>query len=220
MDKQILRDISYGLFIIGAVTPEGKPSGCTANTVFQVGGDPVVLAVSINHENYTNALVKASGRLSVSVLHQDAPVSVIGAFGFQSGREVDKFAGVPYRMEDGLPVLTEGVCGWLTGKVVNTVELASHTLFLVEVTEAERTGGGKVPPMTYAYYHEVKKGTKPASAPTYVEEEPAAAPAGGDQYVCSLCRYEYDGSQGAFEDLPDSWVCPICGAPKALFEKK
>lgn len=219
MDKQTLRDMSYGLFLIGAVAPGGKPSGCTANTVFQVGSDPAILAVSINHANYTNELVKQSGRLSVSILSQDAPVSVIGTFGFQSGRETDKFAGVPHRLEDGLPVLTEGVCGWLAGKVVNTVELASHTLFLVEITAGERSGGGKVPPMTYAYYHEVKKGTKPTSAPTYVEEAPAPAPA-GSRYVCGMCRYEYDGSQGDFDALPDSWVCPICGAPKALFEKQ
>ena len=140
MDKQTFRDMSYGLFIVGVTAPEGKLSGCTVNTAFQVGSDPAIVAVSINHDNYTNELVKKTGRLSLSILSQDAPVSVIGAFGFQSGRDTDKFAGVAHQVVDGLPVLTEGVCGYLAGKVVNTVELASHTLFLVEVAQAERTG--------------------------------------------------------------------------------
>ena len=217
MDKKAFYDLSYGLFILG-VAENGRPTGCTVNTVFQITSDPPTLAISLNHQNYTNEVLKRTGRIAVNVLDQDAPMDLIGGFGFRSGRDTDKFDGVAYHMTpDGLPVLDAHLCGCFTGRVKTSLELSTHTLFIVEVEQAERTGAGRVPPMTYEYYRQVKKGTVPKTAPHYIAEE--AAPA-ADKWVCSICNYEYDGSQGPFEALPDDWKCPLCGAPKSAFVKK
>lgn len=216
MDKKAFYDLSYGLFILGVVK-DGRPTGCTVNTVFQVTSDPPTLAICLNHQNYTNEILKQTGRLSVNLLDQEVPMDVIGGFGFRSGRDTDKFAGVAHHLtESGLPVLDGHICSYFECKVKTSLELSTHTLFIVEVADAVRPGG-QVPPMTYAYYHTVKNGTLPKTAPHYVEEAPAPAPA-AERWVCSICGYEYDGSQGPFADLPDGWKCPLCGAPKSVFE--
>lgn len=215
MDKTAFFDLTYGMFVLGTLH-EGKPTGCTVNTVIQVANDPPLLAVSVNHQNFTNTCIKQTGRVTVSALDQEAPMDVIGGFGFRSGRDADKFEQVPYTAApSGLPRLTEHVCAWFDCKVKTSLELSTHTLFILEVEDAGRQSAAA--PMTYAYYHQVKKGSAPPSAPHYVE--PVAPAPAADRYVCSLCKYEYDGSQGPFEDLPDDWKCPLCGAGKELFQR-
>ena len=88
------------------------------------------------------------------------------------------------------------------------------------VVDAQRCGAGRVPPMTYEYYRLNKNGTVPKTAPHYIAPEQLEQAPAADKWVCSLCGYEYDGSQGPFEDLPGDWKCPLCGAPKSLFVKK
>ena len=218
MDKAAFHDLSYGMFILGTLN-DGKPTGCTVNTVLQVAGEPATLSVSVNHQNLTNECIKKTGRVTVSVMDQNTPVDVIGAFGFRSGRELDKFADVPHTAApSGLPRLTEHVCAWFDCKLKTSIELSTHTLFILEVEDAGR-GENSAAPMTYAYYHQVKKGSAPPSAPNFVDDAPAA-PGPAEKYVCSICKYEYDGSQGPFEDLPEDWTCPLCGMPKSVFEKK
>lgn len=218
IDTKLFRDMSYGLFILGVQTPEGKATGCTVNTVFQLTSQPPVLAVSVNHQNYTNEILKQTGRVAISVLSQEADIGVIGGMGFRSGREYDKLKDVPHVVRpDGLPLITEGCCGVFVCKVVDQKELSSHTLFFCEVEEAYRTGQGKVPPMTYAYYHSAKNGTEPPTAPTYIPPEPEKAQ--GEVWVCDICKYEYKG-EIPFEDLPEDWTCPICHQPKSVFHKK
>ncbi len=170
MDTALFRDMSYGLFILGCQTPDGRLTGCTVNTVFQLTSQPPVLAVSVNHQNYTNEVLRQTGRVAISVLNQKADIGLIGGMGFRSGREIDKFDDeVPYIVRpDGLPIITEGSCGVFVCKVVDTKELSTHTLFLCEVEEAWRTGLGQVPAMTYAYYHNARNGTEPPTAPTYI----------------------------------------------------
>lgn len=217
MDQTAFFDLTYGLFVLGTLDG-ARPTGCTVNTVMQVANDPATLAVSVNHQNFTNECMKKTGRVTVSVLAQEAPMDVIGTFGFHSGRETDKFAQVAYTAApSGLPWLSEHVCAWFDCKVKTSIELSTHTLFVLEVEAARRCEPAQTP-MTYAYYHQVKKGTVPKTAPHFVEE-PVKKEEGG-RYVCSICKYEYDGSQGPFEDLPDDWKCPICGAPKSAFERK
>lgn len=218
MDTKTFFDMSYGLFVLTVVTPEGRPTGCTVNTAFQITSTPPTLALSVNHQNYTNELIRKTGRVCVNILSQNVDIGVVGGFGFRSGRDNDKFAGVPHVMEQGLPVLTEGVCGHFICKVVGETETSTHTIFLVEVEDAVRTGEGKVPPMTYAYYHQVKNGTEPPTAPTFVAKEEAAPAA--VKYVCPVCGYIYDGSGGPFEELPEDWKCPLCKVPKERFEKR
>ncbi len=156
MDTNLFRDMSYGLFILGCQTPAGKSTGCTVNTVFQLTSQPPVLAVSVNHNNYTNEIMKQTGRVAISILSQEADISIIGGMGFRSGRDTDKFAEVPHVVRpDGLPIVTEGSCGVFICKVTDCKELSTHTLFFCEVEEGWRTGMGQVPAMTYSYYHSV-----------------------------------------------------------------
>ena len=95
-------------------------------------------------------------------------------------------------------------------------EGSTHTVFFARVVDCVRTGGGTVPPMTYALYHDVKNGKTPPTAPHYQPEEPKAAEG---KWICPFCGYQYDGDV-PFEELPDDWKCPMCGQPKRLFEKR
>ena len=216
MDTKAFFDMSYGLYILG-VMDGNRPTGCTVNTVFQITSDPPVMAISCNHQNFTNEVIKRTRRVAVAILDQDTPLDTIGGFGFRSGREVDKFDGVEFvRTSGGLPVPKEHLCGWLECQVEGSFEGSTHTVFFARVVDCVRTGGGTVPPMTYALYHDVKNGKTPPTAPHYQPEEPKAAEG---KWICPFCGYQYDGDV-PFEELPDDWKCPMCGQPKRLFEKR
>lgn len=219
MDKTAFYDLSYGLFILGVMDGD-RPSGCTVNTVFQLTSEPATLAISLNHQNHTTKILKETGRIMVNVLDQDVSMDTIGTFGFHSGRDTDKFAAVPYRLEQGLPVPEEHICAWFSCRVKHMLDMGSHVLFVVDIEDAGRQGGGSVPPLTYAYYRSAKKGTLPKTAPHYIAPEQEESGAAEKKWVCTICNYEYDGSAGPFEDLPDSWTCPLCGVPKAMFEQR
>ena len=215
MDTKVFRSMSYGVYVVGSMDGD-RPVGCIANSIMQITSSPATVAVSLNHDNYTNGCVAKSGIFSFSILGQKSDPGLIGGFGFRSGRDADKFEGVAYRMVSGCPVI-EDSCGYVVCRVIDRMETATHTVFLGEVVDGA-VSPAQEEPMTYAYYHQVKKGTVPKTAPHFVQEEPV--PAAGPKYVCPLCRYEYDGSSGPFEDLPDDWKCPICGAAKNLFEQQ
>ena len=209
MNKQALYALSYGVYLCTS-WDEGRPVGCVANSAMQITSSPATVAVSLNHDNYTNKCVKATGRFALAVLGEEADPQLIGRFGFSSSKEKDKFAETPYAVRGKMPV-PDGCLCWLACKVVDVMETATHTVFLGEVLEADVLGKGT--PMTYAYYHSVLKGKTAANAPTYREE------ASSGKYVCKICKYEYSGGV-PFEELPEDWTCPICGAPKSQFEKK
>lgn len=227
LNPKALQKISYGLYIIASRKGE-RLNGQVANTVFQISGDPVTIAVSINKNNLTNEFIKESKLFSVSVLAEDAPLSLIGHFGFKSGREVDKFESVNYKTgSTGLPYLTENIIAYLEAEVIREVNAGTHDIFIGKVISADVLKEGT--PMTYAYYHQVKKGGTPKTAPTFIERKD-----GGkdkmDKYVCLVCGYVYDPEAGdvehgipsgtPFEKLPEDWVCPVCGAGKDQFEKE
>ncbi|MDN5348172.1 MAG: hypothetical protein PWP65_1736 [Clostridia bacterium] len=226
MDIRALHNLSYGLYIVSA-KKEGHFNGQVANTVFQISSDPPTLAVSINKQNLTHEFIQAGKAFIVSVLAKEAPLSLIGQFGFKSGREVDKFAAVAFQLTPaGLPYVTEHTLAYLEAKVIQAVDAGTHTIFIGELTEAAVLAPGE--PMTYAYYHQVKRGTTPKTAPTFVAvaEKP---PVAGPSYQCSICNYVYDPAKGdpergiapgtPFTALADDWTCPICGAGKDAFEK-
>ncbi|MFC2012808.1 flavin reductase family protein [Chloroflexota bacterium] len=145
-------------------------NGQIANTVFQITAEPPTIAVSINKSNLTHEFIKASGVLAVSVLAQDTPLSFIGHFGFKSGRDTDKFAGISYKTgETGAPVVTDNTLAYLEAKVIREVDVGSHTIFIGELAGADILAEGDA--MTYAYYHLVKRGTTPRTAPSYIKEE-------------------------------------------------
>jgi rubredoxin len=155
-------------------------------------------------------------------------LSFIGSWGFKSGREVDKFTGMEYKIgSTGAPVVTGNAVAFYEMKVADSLDVGTHTIFIGKVAEAEILSDGI--PMTYAHYHEVKRGTTPKTAPSYIKEEKKEALPAMDKYECTVCGYIYDPAQGdpdngiapntPFEKLPDDWVCPVCGASKDDFKK-
>jgi rubredoxin len=157
----------------------------------------------------------------------------IGRFGFKSGRDIDKLEGINYTFgATGAPIVLDHAVAYLEVEVTAEMEAGKHTLFVGEMVNAEVLDDS-AEPMTYAYYHQVKRGKAPKTAPTYIKEEPekeapTAEPKATQRWRCTVCGYIYDPAVGdpeggiepgtAFEDIPDDWVCPVCGAGKEDFE--
>jgi len=231
MDPNIFRKISYGLYVISS-TMDGELNGQIANTFFQITAEPAMVAIGINKNNLTNQFIKSSGVFSVSILPQSVPLDLIGHFGFQSGRDIDKFATVLFQLgETGAPYLVENSIGYLEAQVVNSIDVETHTVFIGKVINAEVFSEEE--PITYTHYQLLKRGgAKPAqpAQPPVAEKKAAASAvdAGTQKYQCPVCGYIYDPAVGdpdsgiapgtAFEDIPDDWVCPVCGVSKDQFE--
>ena len=215
MDPKAFYAMSYGVYVVSA-WDNGRPTGCTANCAAQITSSPATVMVSINKDNYTNKCIKDCGHFAISVLAETSDPAIIGTFGFRSGKDYNKFDDVAYSVKDKMPILDD-CCAYIACKVIDKMETSTHTVFLGEVIGAETVK--KATPMTYAYYHGVIKGKTAKNAPTYIAEEANSEASAAEKYTCPVCRYEYEGDV-PFEELPDDWVCPICGAPKKIFEKK
>ncbi|MDD2955369.1 MAG: flavin reductase [Oscillospiraceae bacterium] len=190
MDSKAMFKLSYGLFVLSA-QENGKDNGCIVNTVQQVTDSPLRVSVAVNKQNLTHDMILSTGLFCVSILDESAPFSIFQRFGFQSGRSADKFEGIEARRaENGLLYLPQHCAAFLCGKVLQTVDLGSHTLFIAEVTEGELLSD--IPAATYAYYHAHIK-----PAPEKKAEKGA--------WRCSICGYIYEG-----DELPADFVCPIC----------
>lgn len=216
INKNTFRNMSYGVYIISTLDGE-RPTGCVANSAMQITSEPATIAVSMNRENYTNDCIRKTGIFAISILSENSDPTLIGTFGFQSGKDVNKFDGVESIEKSGIPVIADA-CGYIVCKVIETMETATHTVFLGEVLDADVLK--QETEMTYAYYHKVIKGKSPKNAPTYiaeetpvVEEEKASV-----KWVCGICGYEYDG-EIPFEELPDDYTCAWCKQPKSVFRK-
>lgn len=202
MNAETLYKLSYGLFVISAKNGEGH-NGCIINTVIQVASEPNRICFSVSKQNLTRDLIDKDGNFTVSIISEDADFELFKHFGFQSGRNVDKFADFPdtIKTKNGTLAVTKGTNAYISGKVAYQLDLDSHTLFVADVEEMEVLSS--VPSATYAYYHaniKPKKETK--------------APAGKTVWRCKICGYEYEG-----EELPDDFICPICKHPASDFEK-
>ncbi len=217
MDMTTLFDMSYGVYAI--TTWDGERAvGCIANSAMQITAEPATIAVSINRDNFTHKCIMETGKFALSVLTEKCDPKIIGTFGFHSAADpsVDKFEGVPQKIVEGLPAIANAsVC--ITCKLIGHYDCGTHTIFVGEVTDGVRFS--KEPPMTYAYYHKVIKGKSPKNAPTYQPEQPKEEKKMEVKYVCSVCGYVYDGDV-PFEELPDDYVCPLCGVGKDMFEKE
>ena len=212
MDKKVLRNLSYGVYVVTS-KDDDRNVGCIANSVMQVTSNPMTVAVSINHDNYTNSCIKKSGKLAISILKEDSDAKIIGEFGFKTSRDTDKFENISYSIVDDLAVIND-FCGYLICEVIDKMETDTHTVFLAKITNAG--GYNTNDPMTYKYYHEKLKGTSPKNAPTY-QEEPKAEDVSlkkVQRWRCKVCGYIYEG-----EELPSDFICPICGQPASEFEK-
>ena len=224
MNLKVLHKISYGLYIVTSRKVDCI-NGQIANTVFQVTSEPPTVAVAINKQNFTHECIVESGVFSISILAQDAPLKLIGHFGFKCGRDIDKCTDVNYRLGGtGSPIILEHTLGYLDLKVINKLGTDTHTIFLGEVLEADILKEGE--PMTYAYYHQIKRGATPKTAPTFLKGEKQNQDT--HKYRCTVCGYIYDPIKGdteggispgtSFDDLPNNWICPVCGAGKDKFK--
>ncbi len=226
MNARALFKLGYGLYVVGS--KKGGRLNCQiANTVFQITSEPPIIAVSINKNNLTHEFITESKVFAVSILSQDTPLNFIGHFGFKSGREIDKLKDIQYKLgETKAPIVLEHALAYLEAKVIDELNVKTHTIFIGELVEADVLKEGE--PMTYAYYHQVKRGTTPKTAPVYVEEKKEVAPK-MPKYECMVCGYVYDPELGdpdggikpgtPFEEIPDDWTCPVCGAAKSNFRR-
>ena len=205
LDPSAMFKLSYGLFLL-STKEKGKDNGCIINTVTQLTSKPQQVAIAVNKANLTHDMVKAAGIFNVSVLTERVPFEVFKQFGFQSGRDTDKFEGVNSvaRSENGLLYLTEYTNAYLSCQVVSTIDCGTHTLFIAQVTAGAVLSSD--PSVTYAYYFaHIKPRPKPAQEK---EQEKKKG------YVCKICGYVYEG-----ETLPDDFVCPLCKHGAEDFEK-
>ena len=226
MNLKALYKLSYGLYVVSSRKGD-KLNGQIANTVFQITSEPPTIAVSINKNNLTHEFIKDSRVFTASILSQDTPLPFIGHFGFKSGREIDKLEGINYKIgETQAPVVIDNALAYLEARVIQEVDVGTHTIFIGELVGADVIREGET--MTYAYYHQVKRGTTPKTAPSYIEDKKEVTPKIA-KYKCKVCGYIYDPELGdpdggikpgtPFEKIPDTWVCPVCGAAKSEFER-
>jgi flavin reductase (DIM6/NTAB) family NADH-FMN oxidoreductase RutF/rubredoxin len=231
IDLIALFDLSYGLYIVSSHDGE-KMNGQIANACMQVTAEPPRIAVAISKNNLTHEYILKSGEFGISILDESAPMELIGLFGFKSGRDVDKLSKCQHKKGvTGCPLVTDYVLTVIEANVIDQCDVDTHTIFVGEVVSAEILRKGT--PMTYAYYHQVKRGKTSKNAPTYQaegkkkEEETEQRGDGMQKYICEVCGYVYDPAQGdpdsgieagrKFADLPGDWVCPVCGAGKDQF---
>ena len=191
LDPTALFNITYGLYVLTAHDGQ-RDCGCITNSVMQLTDTPLRMAVSLNKSNHTCDAIRRDGRLNLSILSQKASFDVFKRFGFQSGRDVDKFAGSDEpRSENGPRYLPEVSNTLVSGKVEQEIDCGTHMLFICTVTQAEKLNSD--PSMTYSYYHANVKPKKKA------EEKPRRG------YVCRICGYFHEG-----EELPEDFICPLC----------
>ena len=204
IEREAMYKITYGLFML-TTTDGQKQNGCIVNTVSMITDNPTRIVVFVNKANYSEELLRKTGVFNVSILTESTPFDTFKQFGFQSGRNVDKFEGGMYATsENGLYYLPEYANAVLSAKVVDCYDYDTHTLFVAEVTEAKTLNGDKS--VTYEYY---QNNIKPKPQPAKVEE-----PSAKGKWVCKICGYVHEG-----EELPDDFICPWCKHPASDFEK-
>ena len=204
MNKKAMYKLSYGLFVLTA-KENGKDNGCIINTAVQAASEPNQLSICVNKANYTHDMIMKTGEFNVSTINQNADFELFKHFGFQSGKEANKFENLLdfKRSKNGISYITKGINSYISVKVNKTVDLGSHTMFIGEITDMDVLND--VPSATYEYYlNNIKP--KPEAVGT----------TNGGQTIwrCTICGYEYVG-----EKLPDDFVCPLCKHPASDFEK-
>ena len=204
MDKKAMYKLSYGLFVLTAKEGE-KDNGCIINTAIQAASTPNQMSICVNKANDTHDMIMRTGEFTVSVISQRASFDLFKHFGFQTGREVNKFADFTAcdRGQNGIYYITEGTNAYISVKVAKTEDLGSHTMFIGEITDMEVLSGDAS--ATYEYYMNYIK-PKP--------QEAGKTEDGQTIWRCTICGYEYVG-----EELPEDFICPLCKHPASDFEK-
>ena len=191
MNPKAMHKLSYGLFVLTAQDENGRNTGCIINTAIQAASEPNTITICVNKANYTHDVILKTNKFNISMLSESATFDTFQHFGFQSGRDVDKFADFPdaARGENGLYYLTRGANMTISARVTEQVDLGSHTLFIGEVTDAAVLSDE--PSCSYDYYR------------THIKSEKQAEKKKG--WVCTVCGYVYDG-----DPLPADFICPWC----------
>ncbi len=199
MDNKVLFNIGYGLYVLTANEGE-KDNGCIINTVMQVTSDPLQIAIAVNKKNYTNEMIQRTKKFNVSILSESSKFEIFKHFGFQSGRDVDKFASFydTKRSPNGVLYITQNTNSYMSAYVKQVIDLGTHTLFIARLVAAEILS--EEPTVTYTYY---QNNIKPK--PQKTEKK---------GWRCKICGYIYEG-----EYLPPDFICPICKHSAADFEK-
>ena len=201
MDKKALYQLTYGVFMLSTRTGD-KANGCITNTCMQVANSPTRVAISVLNSNYTCEMIKESGVFALSLLDNTCTFETIKHFGFQSGRDVDKFEGLSLPVDvNGNPYLTWQTCAVISCRVTESHELGSHTMFIAEVVDAIVTS--EHAPLTYADY---QNRVKPKAQEVKQEKKIVG-------WRCKICNYVYEGSE-----LPQDFTCPLCGHDRDDFE--
>lgn len=197
MNNNVMFKISYGLYVLTAKQGD-KLNGCIINTLEQVTTSPNKVTIAVNKNNYTHDMIMETGEFNVSILSENVKFDTFKHFGFQSGRDTDKFADYSAETSlNGLPYITDGANSYLSAKVISTMDLGTHTLFLADVTDGEILSDEAS--VTYEFYHK------------NIKEAPEKASKG---WVCKICGYVYEG-----DVLPPDFICPICKHGASDFEK-
>lgn len=204
MDNKALYKLSYGLFVLTA-TDGQKDNGCIVNTAIQAASSPNTMSICLNKANYTHDMIVKTKSFNVSVLSVNATFDLFKHFGFQSGRDVNKFADFNdfERADNGVPYITRGTNACFSVRVDKCIDLGSHSMFIGEITDMKVLSDA--PSATYEYYQNNIKPKAQAVAKT---------PDGQTVWRCKICGYEYVG-----EELPDDFICPVCKHPASDFEK-
>ncbi len=169
MNPQALHKISYGMYILTS-GKDDKFNGQIVNAVIQATSDPATVTVCVNHDNLTHEMIEDSKVFTLSILSENTPMNLIGNFGYKSGRDIDKFEGVNCKTgQNGVPIVLDSVTAFLEFELINQMDMGSHTMFAGRVINGDILSDDN--PMTYAYYHNVKGGKSPKSAPHYIEGE-------------------------------------------------
>ena len=191
-DPAAMFKLSYGLFVLTAKDGD-KDNGCIINTPTQITDTPPRISIAVNKRNFTHDMIIKTGEFNISILSESVPFSTFQRFGFQSGKDVDKFADVNYdeRTSNGIRYIPENSNAVISGKVVDCYDYGTHTVFIADVTEAFVLSGERS--VTYQYYFD------------HIKPKPQAPKADKKGYVCKICGYVYEG-----DELPEDYICPLC----------
>lgn len=204
LENKVFNKLSYGLFVLTACM-DGKDNGCIINTTVQAASDPLVLTICVNKANFTCEMIKRTGKFTISVLSQDADFDIFKRFGFQSGRDTNKFADFKdvKRLENGTLAVTKSTNAYISAEVIHQIDLGSHIMFVARPVEGDIISS--VPSVTYQYYFD------------NIKPKPQAVGKTSDGQIiwrCTICGYEYVG-----EEIPEDFICPLCKHPASDFEK-
>ena len=199
IQKEAMFKLSYGLFVLTA-NDAGKDNGCIINTCIQTTENPTTVVIAVNKDGLTHDMVVKTKKFNLSIIDESAPMALFEHFGFQSGKNVNKFENSVWgarKSENGVYYLSENVNAYISGYVTDMIDMGTHTLFIATVVKAEKLAD--TASATYDYYF---KNIKPAPAPQ------------AKGWICKICGYIYEG-----EELPADYICPLCKHPARDFEK-